>query len=171
MLDLCRCFHSYWMKINHWSYLNVAEAWVNVIVVDGVCVSVCLSGRAALCVWCMCAFAFHNLSAAVTGGGHTWNEEIAAIALPFILAVLAHGLSGVKAKAFHFFLINWHQLLAKSRLCCEWIMKGLRAFDCLGKEWFLASLEPLVLEALRPFPRRQPQVLVNFRYLEPNQKP
>lgn len=48
----------------------------------------------------MCAVAFHNLSALIVGRGHTQNEEIAMTALPFLL-ILAHGLSGVKARGFY----------------------------------------------------------------------
>lgn len=48
----------------------------------------------------MCAVAFHNLSALIVGRGHTQNEEIAMTALPLIL-ILAHGLSGVKARGFY----------------------------------------------------------------------
>lgn len=42
----------------------------------------------------------HNLSVLVTGTGHTQNEEIAMIALPFFLVVLADGLSGVEGSGF-----------------------------------------------------------------------
>lgn len=48
----------------------------------------------------MHAVAFHNLSVLVIGTGHTQNEEIAGIALPFIFVVLADGPSRVKGNGF-----------------------------------------------------------------------
>lgn len=44
--------------------------------------------------------AFHNLPVLVTGTGHTQNEEITLITLPFFLIVLAEALSGVKGSGF-----------------------------------------------------------------------
>lgn len=47
----------------------------------------------------MHAVAFHSLSALVMCTGHTQNEEIAVIALPFIF-ISTHGLSRMKASGF-----------------------------------------------------------------------
>lgn len=59
---------------------------------------VCLEGLLRL--WCVHTVAFHNLSAPLMGTRLTQNEEIAVIARPFIIVVLAHGLLGVKASGF-----------------------------------------------------------------------
>ena len=59
---------------------------------------VCLEGLLRL--WRVHTVAFHNLSAPLMGTRLTQNEEIAVIARPFIIVVLAHGLLGVKASGF-----------------------------------------------------------------------
>ena len=48
----------------------------------------------------MHAVAFCDLSALLRGTGHIQNEEIAAVALPFILVALAGAPSGVKGSGF-----------------------------------------------------------------------
>lgn len=60
----------------------------------------CVFGRAPSFVVCVHTVAFHNLSAPLMGARLTRNEEIAVIARPFIIVVLAHGLLGVKASGF-----------------------------------------------------------------------